>query len=248
MAFSTHREHSFRPAAAIASGLRVKFNSAGRVEPAGAGDQEIGVTLGESNGTDPVRVLITAATVEMTAGGLIPRGGIVRRGSSGRIVAAGDTQGGDLADFGIALATAYQAGDIIEVLIWPAGASPVSNFGFDLGTIGGTGSDPVQLDLADGAVQTARLAGDVSLLAPVSGADGDSFTLFFEPIGDAASGADVSLWGIATRSIPAALPAPGKSLYRVTLTKVSGVWQPGTEVGMLDFRAVAGVLVQTTRS
>ena len=48
MSFSTHREHSFRPAAAIASGLRVKFNSSGRIEPANAGDQEIGVTLGES--------------------------------------------------------------------------------------------------------------------------------------------------------------------------------------------------------
>jgi hypothetical protein len=97
----------------VAANIRVKLNSAAKLEVAGASDREIGVTdFATQNGTTPVKVKLSngGGSLEVVAGGAITAGAVVKRAASGKVTADGAGS-----DFGIAYGSADGDGDVIVV-------------------------------------------------------------------------------------------------------------------------------------
>lgn len=97
----------------VAANIRVKLNSNRKLEVAAAADREIGVTdYATKNGTEIVKVRLSnsAGSVDVTAGGAVAPGQIVKRAASGKVATDGAGS-----DYGIAYGTASADGDVIEV-------------------------------------------------------------------------------------------------------------------------------------
>jgi hypothetical protein len=97
----------------VAGKIRVKLNSDRKLEVAGGSDIEIGVTdYKTKNGTEVVKVNLTngGGSFEVTAGGAVTPGAIVKRAANGKV-----TTDGAGSNFGIALGSAAADGEIIEV-------------------------------------------------------------------------------------------------------------------------------------
>jgi hypothetical protein len=97
----------------VAANVRVKLNSARKLEVAAAADREIGVTdYKTKNGEEIVKVHLSngSGSLEVVAGGAVSPGQIVKRSADGKVATNGAGS-----DFGIAFGSATADGDVIEV-------------------------------------------------------------------------------------------------------------------------------------
>jgi len=96
----------------VAANLRVKLTSGGKITPASASEQEIGVTkikTSDNKEVAEVRLRNAPGSVAVTAGDAVVVGAVVNRAAGGKVTTAGSSA------YGIAAEAAAVDGDVITV-------------------------------------------------------------------------------------------------------------------------------------